>query len=123
MQDPIPKVSDKDVERIIVRDFGVPSLPLVMEKLSRYKSESKTGVNRIRAAILKLSSGKLSELEIAISTAIADYRDVIAWTETPLYFREVNKNLSEDEKSDLLESDWINYQKWFLATEFLGEKD
>jgi hypothetical protein len=59
MEQPVPKVTEEDVHRIAVRDFGEASLPEVLSALDEFgKQEWNEPDNpRVRLAILKLAQG------------------------------------------------------------------
>jgi hypothetical protein len=113
---PIAKVSEDDVERIIKRDFTNEKSETIMNIFYEYKSESIQGRNRVLISILKLSDGDINKLRKYVEIAKTDYRDVIAWAEYPNYFENTMKNnkLSQKEIEKLYDLDWQEYQKWFL---------
>ena len=83
---PIPRVSNDDVRRIVHRDYPQNLYFTIMEVLEEYRSESwQHEEHRVRLAALKLARGDIDELRRLISTAKKDYRDVIAPAEYPPY--------------------------------------
>ena len=56
MNQPIPKVTEIDVIRIVQRDFPAEQFEAVMSILNEYGTEDRQrGVNRVRLAVLKLA--------------------------------------------------------------------
>lgn len=113
MKQPIAKVSDEDIKRIIIRDFPKNEFSEIESILQSYRSESKSGANRVYAAVLKLSIGDFNLLKNYIEKAKRDYRDVIAMSEYPSYSKyALNDNLTNFEEQKLINEDWIQYQSW-----------
>jgi len=59
----------KEVERLLAEECG--------DKLPLYKVKAPEGYDRIRFAVLKLSRGKLDQLQKQIRSARRDWRDVL----------------------------------------------
>jgi|SRR5580704_8631747 hypothetical protein len=98
MNQPIPQVTNEDVERIVLRDFGETQFPLVMWILEQYGQQPWNRPSpRVRLAILKLANGDLDHLISYTQAAIDDYRNVIGPAEYP-----TNK----------FEDDWRQYCDW-----------
>ena len=115
MNQPTPTVSERDVERIVRRDFPAGKVPAVMALLAEYgMSEWHREVPRVRLAALKLADGSLEELRRQIDWAKSDYRDVIAPAEYPSYFRQSfpMRELPEPEARQAIDQDWAQYQAW-----------
>ena len=112
---PVPEVTESDVQRIVCRDFAPESWTKANEILSRYDlAESQSGGDRVRAAILKLAHGDVRALEVNVAIACVDFRDVIATAEYPQFARHSpSDNLSQSEKAALVEADWVQYNAWF----------
>ncbi len=112
---PVPTVTDEDVTRIALRDFGAAELPLVMSILEEFgKQDWNEPSARVRLAILKLAYGDLDRLLVVTEVAIHDYRDVLSEAEYPRYSREVGfTNVSEELIRNIVEDDWRQYQDWF----------
>jgi hypothetical protein len=70
---------------------------------------------RVRVAALKLSSGRLEDLEQAISTAKRDYRDVLAAAEYPEEGRRSAWKLSPAELDRVRAADRTQYLAWLAA--------
>lgn len=116
MNQPIPAVTEKDVERIAIRDFGQTRLFQVMSILGECGKQSWNRSNspRVRAAILKLANGDLEQLASYTEIAIQDFRDVIAMAEYPRYAAEVVcHKVSPQFQRAVFEDDWKQYREWF----------
>jgi hypothetical protein len=115
MDQPIPEVTEKDVIRIVQRDFPTKQFDAVMSNLNDYGTEDwQRGVNRVRLAVLKLAGGDLQALRREIDVAKSDYRDVLAYAEYPKYMQKVSPSarLSEVERERIIRADWTQYQSW-----------
>jgi hypothetical protein len=115
MNQPIPKVTEIDVIRIVQRDFPAEQFEAVMSILNEYGTEDRQrGVNRVRLAVLKLAGGDLQALRREIDAAKSDYRDVLAYAEYPEYMQTVppSGGLAEDERNKIIRADWKQYQSW-----------
>ena len=114
---PVPVVTDEDVKRIAVRDFGEGQLSLVMSILEEYgKQEWNSPSPRVQLAILKLANGNLDRLLDETQSAIVDYRDVLGAAEYPGSMRIGILNLlkkgAEERKHSVFDEDWRQYCKW-----------
>jgi hypothetical protein len=70
---------------------------------------------RIRVAALKLSNGRIDELEHLIAHARQDYRDVLAWAEFPEELVRPTWNLPEDRVAQIRAADRAQYLEWLKA--------
>lgn len=93
-----------------------------VELLAQYGRESyEAECDRVRLAVLKLSGGRLEELEKMVGAAKLDYRDVLAWAEHPEEFAAMgpgSANLSENDRrriAELRERDKRRYQEWLTT--------
>jgi hypothetical protein len=111
---PAPSVSNRDVERIVLRDF--PSeVARVLNILHEYGTEEwQREIDRVRLAALKMAAGSIDGLHSAIETAKIDYRDVLAIAEYPEYLRSVglSDDISGEEKQRIIDADWKQYNEW-----------
>ena len=115
MNQPIPKVTDADVERIAVRDFGNAQLSQVMEILQEYGKQewNRPGGPRVRLAILKLANGDLEQLSMHTKIAIQDGRDVLSLAEYPRWTAEVGfDEVSRKVERAVIDEDWKQYREW-----------
>jgi len=105
----VPKVTSKHVERIVRRDFPAEKFSEIMAALDEYGKESyEREIDRVQLDILKLASGKMDELQQAIKSAKSDYRDVISMAEYPSSRWDTFK-LPAEEKKQIYSKDWQQY--------------
>ncbi len=111
---PIPVVAEEDVERIILRDFSAAQCTEIKSILSSYGIESwEQGSSRVHLAILKLANGKMEEVKRWTQCAKEDFRDAIAYAESPNYMRKTTrKKISAEEGEKILNEDWLQYETW-----------
>jgi hypothetical protein len=111
---PAPKVSRQDVIRIVRRDF--PNIPEaeVLAILDEYgASDRHRERDRVQLAVLKLAKGDSQALLGALSTALIDYRDVLAYAEYPTdSMNGWNYKYQPGEHERVYEEDWNQYQQW-----------
>ena len=67
---------------------------------------------RVRLAVLKLSGPDLEQLRANITSAKADYRDVLAWAEYPHQSRAPSWRLPAAERRELIARDRAEYLAW-----------
>ena len=107
----IAKVTQKDVDRIIQRDFLASEFKSVTEILTLYRSSEGF---RVFASILKLSQGDIALVKEYVDKANYDYRDIIAASEYPNYSeRAFDDDLSKKDAKYLEDLDWKQFQTWF----------
>ena len=115
MNQPIPDVTERDVVRIVQRDFPNKQFDDVISILNEYGTEGfHRSVSRVRIAVLKLADGDLQALRREINAAKRDYRDVLAYAEYPEYMHKVSPSskIAEKERERILRSDWMQYLNW-----------
>jgi hypothetical protein len=113
MDQPVPKISLVDIERIINRDYSQYSTDIIIELLKNYKTDE--GNYRIWAAILKNGNGNIDLLKQNIDLAITDFRDVISTAEYPEYSNKVgfdDDKLSKKQLRNIINKDWDQYRNW-----------
>ena len=110
---PIPKVSDADVERIARRDFGANLADRVISELSRYGPTNGPERPRVRVDILRLAGGDIERLSGGVALAIQDYRDVIVGAEMPNYPYRMKDDILAQQ---IIDRDWRGYRAWFEST-------
>ncbi len=112
MDQPIPKVTMADVERIVKRDYPSECFDEVMRILDQYHSEySKSGGARIKLAVLKLANGEFAKIQEYVDVAIIDFRDVLSLAEYPAYNHKTFM-LPDAEQESIITKDWKQYQEW-----------
>jgi hypothetical protein len=108
---PVAKISDKLLDRIIYREFKYNS-DFVRAKIKKVNSDSHKGESRISVAILKLADQDLIALDGLIEKANYDFRDVITLAEYPrcakIGFGDFDKNAMKQIYID----DFIDYSNW-----------
>ena len=114
---PTPTVTNRDVERILQRDFPADQVTEVRAILEAYGRERwHREVPRVRVAALKLAAGSVERLRHEVERAKDDYRDELAYAEYPGYFQRVPRGpgqLPADEAQRVIDADWKQYQDWF----------
>lgn len=85
----------------------------VLAVLDRYGEEGyHREKERVQLAVLKLcDEAKQPDLEAYVGTACADYRDVLAWAESPNLFRTTSCKDPEERKK-LIAQDRAQYLAW-----------
>jgi hypothetical protein len=110
-EQPIPKISNRNLEEIIERDFGKNSVE-VKTKLNQVKSDTENGKNRISAAILKLANGNINSIDNFIEQANSDFRDVISQAEYPRCSELGFEDIEKPEIGKIYLEDWKEYTEW-----------
>jgi hypothetical protein len=116
MEQPVPRVTEEDVKRIALRDFGTEHLSQVMEILQEYGKQewNRPGSPRVRLAILKLAHGDLEKLKEHTKLAIQDFRDVLTMAEYPRFTIEIGFNEADKKtEHEVISDDWEQYREWF----------
>jgi hypothetical protein len=108
-KDYLPHVTEKDVSRIIHRDFPEKDPKIIWSILRKYESDS----FRVYADILKLSHGAIELLKEYTVVAQTDFRDVISYAEYPKQQKNGLLSSNNDEAKKTREEDWNDYQEWF----------
>lgn len=118
---PVPQVSDGDVERIVRRDYSEHERGGVMAVLEQYGTQSPESA-RVRLAALKMAARDLDKLRYWISEACADYRDVLMPAEYPQYsrawsrFTRLESDDTHDEEQTIINADWEQYRAWLTSS-------
>src|SRR5688572_15465017 len=105
---PIPKITDKELSQLILRDFGANS-DEVKQKLRKVKSDTPSGKNRISAAIIKLSNKDFFAIDQFIEISNNDFRDVISQTEYPKSSELGFTNFETQNMKQIYLEDWEQY--------------
>ena len=110
---PTPDVTDEDVNRVVTRDFAEDDNTIVSALLKEYGAESwHQEPTRVRLAALKLADGDVGRLTAELENAKNDYRDILGSAEYPSYMDHYDKDVTDFEKQQIIESDWRQYQTW-----------
>jgi hypothetical protein len=111
VEQPVPTVTEADVDRIIARDFDSRARDRIRVLLAHPESPRSP---RVVLAVLKLSNCTVGAVAANLETARTDWRDVVAYAEYPAYMKATSGStrLSEDEREELIQADWEQYQSW-----------
>ncbi len=111
---PVPDVTDTDVRRVALRDFGAEKLALVLSTIGEFeKKRGRAPGARVSLAILKMAQGDLDHLRQATQLAIEDDRDAIVGAEYPRYMREVGfSEVPAEVVQKVIAADWQQYREW-----------
>ena len=112
-EQPVPTISDEKLDFLISREFPNDK-ELVRIKLSKIKSDSENGKNRISTSILKLANKKLDKIDTLIKRANEDFRDIVSEAEYPRAHKSGFELFDKEEKiiRDVLLADWEEYSTW-----------
>jgi len=118
MDQPTPKISRKDIMRIVARDYPARKQEEVLEILRQYDGDSEKGKFRVWASLMKISEGEIEQLRENVERAKSDFRDILAYAEYPEYSDKVgfdDENFTKTELKDIIKADWKQYQNWLKA--------
>lgn len=107
---PIAKVYNKTLERIINREFGNCAND-VKRKLQEISGTPK-GKNRISAAILKLANKDINAIDSLIKISNRDFRDVVMRAEYPRCLNLDFDEIKGKEIKQIYFLDWKEYSEW-----------
>ena len=110
-EQPVSKISDDLLSRLIARDFK-HSADIVSAKLKKVNSNSQEGENRISACILKLANQDINALYRLIEKANIDYRDIIMMAEYPRNAKIGFDDLDEETMKQIYIDDFVEYSNW-----------
>lgn len=110
MNQPVPRATADDVERIVRRDFVREDCVSAHTILHAYNDREPY---RVQLAALKLAGGNLDQLRGLIALANSDYRDVLASAEYPAYAQDASiYQRTESERQRVIDADFRQYQDW-----------
>src|SRR5262245_5306302 len=115
----VPRVTRKDVLRVVRREFLADKRGTALELLDEYDpGPGCRGRARVQLAILKLSRGDIEQVRRYVRLAKVDFRDVIAPAEYPRFW-EVGfvgvDRMNPTEVRRLKRDDWRQYQAWLAG--------
>ena len=115
MEQPVPKVSPAEVDRVLARDFPAADIDAVRAALAGYGTKAwHREPERVRLAALKIAGGKVARLHAALARADQDFRDVLCAAEYPRYHQEVSPSeRNETQRPAIIDDDWRQYREWF----------
>lgn len=108
---PIGKVSTNQLEGLIAREFP-RNIDEITLKFNSIKADNPNAINRISAAILKLSNKDISKIDSYIEMSNNDSRDVLVLAEYPRYSKLGFSDLNDKRKKTIYLEDWAEYSKW-----------
>ena len=111
---PIPSVSEIDVERVVQRDHAT-NADEVFALLRTYGVESwEREVPRVQLAILRLAEGDMDRLRQQLDYAKRDYRDVLLGAEYLAYGALTLRtpHPSPEDAQRAIDEDWRKYEEW-----------
>ena len=114
------RLSQAEVARIANRDFRAADVPAVLRTIGEYGPDE-AEQHRVQLGIMKLAGGEVARLEDLVTSAVADFRDILGPAEYPLVIAALSpdggyRNMNEIPPHRLarLESrDWEQYSTWF----------
>lgn len=108
---PIAKINEKTLERIIQREFGNHK-DEVKYKLNKIRGNTPEGIRRLSAATIKLANKDVHTIDNLIQEGNNDFRDILIKAEYPRCF---NLSFSAKEKTKMKPiyiQDWKDYLNW-----------
>ncbi len=111
---PIPLVTDADVERVARREF-TDRADHVLTLLRTYGVEDwEREAPRVRVAILKLANGDMDRVRSELDVAKRDYRDVLLGAEYLAYAALTlrDPHASAEDAQRAIAADWAAYEEW-----------
>jgi hypothetical protein len=111
---PVPHVTDDDVKRVAVRDFGTTQAGLALSIVEEFgKQDWNRASPRVWLAILKLANGDLDRLREITATAIAITATCWRGPNTPaIHGRSVFSMRRKSTKQAAIDDDWKQYCRW-----------
>jgi hypothetical protein len=108
---PVPKITESILKKIIERDFKSNSTE-VKSRIEKVESETESGKKRISLAILKLANGNLEDVKKYIEVSNIDFRDLISQAEYPRCSELGFEAMENPEIRKVYLEDWEEYTKW-----------
>ena len=108
---PIAKITNKTLDRIILREY-CNNFEEVWQKLKLIHSDTSKGKIRLSAAVLKLSNGDMTNLDLYIKMCNNDFRDVISKAEYPRALQFGFNNIPSNKSKKVYLDDWTEYTNW-----------
>lgn len=111
MEQPIPDVTEADVDRVLRRDFAAQDAAQVKSWLRVLRPPL---APRVALAVLKLADGSLEGVRLHLELARRDWRDVIVGAEYPVYMERVSRggDRDKDRLREIIQADWKQYSAW-----------
>ncbi len=111
VRQPTPSVTERDVERIVRRDYPASAAREILELIATVSVQEKP---RVVLACLKIASGDFDRLRANLSCASGYYRELLGEAEYPLATKRWSRieSLTEDEVRAIYDKDWRQYSEW-----------
>ncbi len=108
---PTPSVSERDVERIVRRDYPTNVVDDILELIATVEVREKS---RVVLACLKIAGDNIDRLRNELASASGYYREILSEAEYPLATKRWSRieSLSEDEVRAIYDKDWRQYSEW-----------
>jgi hypothetical protein len=108
---PTPTVDEKDVERVLRRDYPPNLVDEILALIATVEVREKP---RVVLGCLKIAAGNVDKLRRELADASGYYREILGEAEYPLatkrWFR--IDTLSDDEVRAIYDKDWQQYSAW-----------
>jgi hypothetical protein len=106
-----PTVDDRDVERIIRRDYPAELHAVIQQLIRPIDVREKP---RVMLACLKNARGIVETLKAELTNAEGYWREIISEAEYPNYTKKMFRidRLSDEEQARIIERDKSQYLKW-----------
>ena len=106
-----PDVDERDVERVLLRDYPTADHDAIRKRIGQIEHREKW---RIVMACLKAGGGSIPVLNGHLHNAEGWYREIISEAEYPKASKRWNKlrELPEEEQQKVFDEDWRQYEVW-----------
>jgi hypothetical protein len=110
-EQPTPDVHQRDVERIVRRDYPDSAVDTILELIEAVTVREKP---RVVLACLKVADGRIERLRQELANAEGYWREIISEAEYPLATKRWSRMraLSEEEIRAIYDADWRQYSEW-----------
>ena len=108
---PTPTVDERDVERVVRRDYPADAVDSILTLIAAVEVREKP---RVVLACLKVADGDLERLRRQLEDASGYYREILGEAEYPQATRRWFRidSLSDDEVRAIYDTDWRQYSEW-----------
>ena len=106
-----PDVDERDVERVLVRDYAHADLDAIRKRIGEIEHREKW---RVILACFKNGGGSVEKLAGELANAEGWYREIISEAEYPRATRSWSRiqELPEAEQQKIYDADWRQYEEW-----------
>jgi len=106
---------NQELQQVIKHDYPESQHDIVVDVLGWYGDQDyQREHDRVRLAALKIADGDLEQLKQAVNTARRDYRDILAWAESP---NEMDRMFGRNKmtRREATVADQKQMQDWLVA--------